>query len=434
MNNEGKERSDRTIKISLPYGKSSLSFKIPKNQLADILTPKKMNALSNLKESLKNALANPISSPGLTEISRDSKNVCIVVSDSTRPTPTKLIVEAILHSLEDAGVREEKIKLMVATGLHRACTSEELVERLGAEILRRVEVYQHDAYNKKNLEDIGSTSLGTPIYLNREVKDSDLIIGDGYIEPHFFAGYTGGGKNILPGVVGLETIKVNHGASMIEHPMTRAGILEGNPIYQDILEGARKADYHFSINVTLNHEKGVSGIFAGDFEKAHYKGSICLSNQVKVETKKVDVAITTNGGYPLDRDLYQAVKGMAVAETVLNKGGVVIIVSECRDGIGHPYFEKLVTESEKPSEIIEKIMDPNNFTVDQWQAQILARILEKHRIICVTRGVDFEKLKSMHLIQAKNVQSAIIKAREIIGNTPEITVIPGGPSTIPVTR
>ncbi len=148
MNNEGTDGSDRTIRISLPYGKSNLSFKIPKNQLADILTPKKMNALSNPEVSLKNALANPISSPGLTEISRDSRNVCIVVSDSTRPTPTKLIVEAILHSLEYAGVREEKIKLMVATGLHRACTSEELDERLGAEILRRVKVYQHDAYNE----------------------------------------------------------------------------------------------------------------------------------------------------------------------------------------------------------------------------------------------------------------------------------------------
>jgi nickel-dependent lactate racemase len=434
MYNEDKARADRTIKISLPYGKSNLSLKIPENQVADILTPKKMNALSNPDESLKIALANPISSPSLKEISRDSRNVCIVVSDATRPTPTKLIVEAILDSLKDAGVREDKINLMVATGLHRACTSEELIERLGAEIFRRLKIFQHDAYYNENLEDIGSTSLGTPIYLNRVVKDSDLIIGDGYIEPHFFAGYTGGGKNILPGVVGLETIKVNHGASMIEHPYSRAGILDGNPIYQDIVEGARKADYDFSINVTLNHEKEVSGIFAGDFQKAHYKGSKYLSKQVKLETKKVDVAITTNGGYPLDRDLYQAVKGMAVAETVVEEGGVIIIVSECRDGIGHPYFEKLVTESKNPSEIIEKIMDPNNFTVDQWQAQILARILEKRSIICVTTGVDFEKLRSMHLIPAKNVQNAIRKAREIIGNTPKITVIPGGPSTIPVIR
>jgi nickel-dependent lactate racemase len=320
---------------------------------------------------------------------------------------------------------------VVATGLHRPPTREELVERLGGELLERLQVLSHDAYDAKNLAYMGETSLGTPLWVNEVVNDSDLVIGDGYIEPHFFAGYTGGGKNILPGVAGFETIRINHGAAMIDHPKARAGVLDGNPIYEDIVEGANLGGLDFSVNVTLDSRKRVSGVFAGDFKEAHKEGCRFLEGFVRVEAVEADIVVTTNGGYPLDRDLYQAVKGMTVGEAVVREGGVIIVASECRDGVGHPDFRELVERGETPEEILEIIRTPGFFQVDQWEAQVLARVLTRCDVICVTGGVEPRTLESMHLMNARTVDEAMNLAMGNAGRDPEITVIPGGPSTIP---
>ncbi len=221
---------------------------------------------------------------------------------------------------------------------------------------------------------------------------------------------------------------------MIDHPNARAGILQGNPIYMDIVDGAELVDYGFSINVTLNNSKQVSGVFAGDFKEAHIKGTEFLDSNVKIPCSSADIAVVTNGGYPLDRDMYQAVKAMTIGEASTREGGIIIVACECRDGIGHPHFRKLVEESCGPDEILEKIRTPGSFTIDQWQAQIMARILQRNTVICVTEGVDAESMKAMHLGYAKNIDKALDAALKFAGSDPEINVFPSGPSAIPVRK
>lgn len=418
--------------IQLPYGETTLRLEIPVNITANILEPINTKGADDPYKAILDAVMNPIVGERLADKATGAKNPLIIISDSTRPTPSNLIVQAALAELEEAGVSGENIKVLVATGLHRPCSNEELQEMLGDHILSTVQVYNHFAENESSLEYVCDTSLGTPLYVNKLVTDSDLLIGDGYIEPHFFAGYTGGGKNILPGVSGANTILCNHGAEMIDHSNARAGILEGNPIYMDIVDGANLVDYGFSVNVTLNNQKQVSGVFAGDFEQAHIKGTEFLDSNVKVQCKEADIAVVTNGGYPLDRDLYQAVKAMTVGEAATHEGAVIIVVCECRDGIGHPHFRKLVAKSSGPKEILENVRTTDSFIIDQWQAQILARILQRNTVICVTGGVDADSIKAMHIGYAKNIEKALETALKQSGADPEVNVFPGGPSSIPV--
>ena len=424
----------RTRNIRLPYGQGYLDAEIPERYLKSVITPKKMPPLSEPRADIERALSYPIGSQGLQELAQQSQSPCIIVSDSTRPTPSGLITSLILNEFNEVGLEDDKVKIVVATGLHRPCTEAELIERLGEDILGMIEVENHDALDPSNLVYAGETTHGTPVWLNKTVTEADLVVSDGYIEPHFFAGYTGGGKNVLPGVSGFETIKANHGASMLDHPKARAGVLDGNPVYEDIVEGARIGGLDFSINVTLDARKRVTGVFAGDFEEAHRAGSRFLDAHVRVETPEADIVVTTNGGYPLDRDLYQAVKGMTVAEAAVREGGVAIVASECRDGVGHPRFRELVERCRTPQEILETIRAPGFFEIDQWEAQLLARVLTRCEVICITAGVEPDTVRRMHMTPAKNVEEALALAREMVGRDPEVTVIPGGPSTIPHVR
>ena len=420
----------KTRTISLPYGRGHLRAEIPERYLASVAVPRRMRPLANPEAGLDEALVAPVASPGLEELAQGKRRPIIVVSDSTRPTPSGLIVEAALRSLGRAGIPERSVRLLVATGLHRPSSEEELMERLGEGLPRRLEVFNHDALDDSSLVSLGHTSRGTPLWINKAVHESDLVIGDGYIEPHFFAGYTGGGKNILPGVSGFETIKANHGAAMIDHPKARAGVLRGNPIYEDIVEAARMGGLDFSINVTLDPRKRISGVFAGGFEEAHMAGSRFLDRHVKVETPRADIVVTTNGGYPLDRDLYQAVKGMTVAEGVVREGGVAIVASECVDGVGHPKFRGLVERCRTPQEILDTVREPGFFEVDQWEAQVLARVLTRCEVICVT-GIDSKVVRGMHMTPAGSIREALKLALKSSGRDPEIVAVPGGPSTIP---
>jgi len=418
--------------VNLPYGETSLRLSIPGRFGCTVLEPRDMKSVRDPYAALRTSMLKPIGSESLLGLAEGSRNPCIIVSDSTRPTPSGLITEAALNVLNQAGVPDERVKVVVATGLHRPCTDAELLEMMGAALLKRVKIINHSARDRGSVEYIGDTTFGTPVWVNREVLDSDLVIGDGYIEPHFFAGYTGGGKNILPGVSGLETIKANHGAEMIDHPKARAGVLDGNPIYMDIVEGARMTGYHFSVNVTLNSMKKLSGVFAGDFEEAHLEGCSFLEGYVGVKTEPADIVVTTNGGYPLDRDLYQAVKGMTVGEACVKEGGIIVVASECRDGVGHPEFRRLVEESRSPGEILETVRSPGFFMIDQWQAQTLARVLQRAQVICVTGGVEADEVRKMLLTPSRSLDDAMKMALDAVGRAPEISIIPGGPSTIPL--
>ncbi|MGD2200682.1 MAG: nickel-dependent lactate racemase [Candidatus Bathyarchaeota archaeon] len=423
----------KTKRVSLPYGKGWLKAEVPSRNLVTVAEPKPIEPIPDPRSALERTLEEPIASESLLTLAEDCRKPCIIVSDSTRPTPSGLITETVLKTLNDAGVSDHDVKVVIATGLHRASTAEELRERLGAAVFRRVGVVNHYARDADTLVEIGRTSRGTPVWINEVVNGCDLVIGDGYIEPHFFAGYTGGGKNILPGVSGFETIKANHGTPMIDHPEARAGILCGNPVYEEIVEGAKLGGLDFSINVTLDPQKRVSGIFTGEFEEAHRKGAHFLDERVKVGVPRADIVITTNGGFPLDRDLYQAVKGMTVGEAVVKEGGVTVIASECVDGVGHPDFRELVENHETPEEILETIRTPGFFMVDQWEAQILARVLIKCEVICVT-GVAPQTIRKMHMTPARDIGEALEIAMDKVGRSPEIVAVPGGPSIIPTVQ
>ncbi|MEM3692535.1 MAG: nickel-dependent lactate racemase [Candidatus Bathyarchaeia archaeon] len=412
----------------LPYGERKIKVRMPDKLSPFLVEPRKMEASRDPNFELRMAIDHPYGERGLGDLVESGDRVSIVVSDATRPTPSRLILPPLLDRLSKEGVKKEDIEIFIATGLHKPPTDSEILRILGEETLRKgIRVINHDAFDVKSLAYIGETSLGTPLWLNKRALEADLLISDGYVEPHFFAGYTGGGKSILPGISGLETVKVNHGADRIDHPKARAGVLKGNPIHEDIMEASEKAGLHFIINVVLDPEKRIARAFAGDFKKAHMAAIEFLEAHVKVEIPSMDLVITSNSGYPLDRNLYQAVKGMATAEEIVKPGGVIIIASECRDGVGHDGFYKLMASEPSPEKVLEKIRQPGFFMIDQWEAQVMARILLKAKVIVVSEGLAKETGEAMHITVAKSIDEAIDMALKELGRSPEVCVIPDGP-------
>lgn len=426
----GDQSMSRSQVVGLPYGQGSLKAKLQSSELLSVALPRRVTVAPDPVRELRRALRNPIGSERLQDVTEGAKTVTLIVNDSTRPTPTWAMLPAVLEQLESSRVAGTTIQLLVATGLHRVPTRGELEAMLGAHVTNSLSVLNHDAFDPEQLTYSGETTHGTPIWLSRRVPESDAVISLGYIEPHFFAGYTGGSKMILPGVAGVQSIMANHGARMIDDPRARAGSLEGNPIHEDNVEAAREAGLRFILDVTLNHQKGLARAFAGEPDKAHREGARFTDRFVRVKAPMADVVVTSNSGYPLDRDLYQAVKGMAVAEPVVKEGGLIVVASECRDGIAHPNFERIVGEARNPEELLEKIRDPRFSEIDQWEAQILARVLSRAKVIMVTKAISRDELARMHLELAESVEDALTYARNVLGRRPDVTVIPDGPHVI----
>jgi len=343
-----------------------------------------------------------------------------------------MLLKSLIPYIEKSSRAE--ISLLIATGLHRPVTEKEKKELVGEDVVENYEILDHDARNEEQLAKLNKkTSFGTPVVVNKLVLENDLVIGIGFIEPHFFAGYSGERKILLPGVASADAIFNNHSFKMINHPKSRYGILKGNPIHEDMVEFMENTKLDFILNVILNKEKNISGIFAGDPIEAHLKGVKELEKYVKIPyTRPADIVITTNGGYPLDRDIYQVVKGMDTAALVAKKGGVIIITAECRDGLGgHREFLEIVKGTKNPEEIIARIkkLEP---IYDQWQAQILARILKKAKIIVVTHSLSRKTLEDLQLIHARTLEEALEIAYGYVGRDAEITAIPEGPYIIPM--
>ena len=305
----------------------------------------------------------------------------------------------------------------------------------GREVYENYEITSHNAEDSSTSINLGKrTSYGTPLIVNKEIVESDKVVGLGLIEPHFFAGYSGGRKIILPGVAGKEAIYKNHSYKMIANPNAKYGVLSGNPIHEDMIEFMEMTKLDFIVNVTIDGDKRITGIFCGDPIKAHLEGVKFLNSYVKVQVgEKADIVIVTNGGYPLDRNLYQAVKGMATGEQVVKKGGVIIVAAECRDGLGgHEEFHDLFLKAKTPEKVDELIMK-NEPIKDQWEAQILARILKKATVIAIT-SMKQKIMEDMHIKPAKKIEEAIEEAKQITGKEkPRIIVIPEGPYVIPTT-
>jgi nickel-dependent lactate racemase len=330
------------------------------------------------------------------------------------------------------GSPDAEVTILIATGFHRATTRGELVAKFGEEIVANEKIAVHDSSDDSMLVEAGTLPSGGRLVVNRLVMEADLVVSEGFIEPHFFAGFSGGRKSVLPGVVSRETVLANHCSEFIQSPFARTGNLEGNPLHRDMLFAAETAKLAFIVNVVINGEKRVVKAVAGHFRAAHEAGCAWLKDICRVRVPESDIVVTSNGGYPLDQNVYQAVKGMTAAESVCRDGGVIVMVASCADGHGGESFYCNLSEAPGPEAVLEKVLRvPRTETKpDQWEFQILARILSRHHVILVTKDCDHGMLRSMHLKTAATLAEALAQADALVGSAARIAVIPDGVSVI----
>ncbi|URZ17484.1 nickel-dependent lactate racemase [Clostridium felsineum] len=419
--------------IKLPYDKKQIIAQINKENLAGILTSKAENYKSELSQNeiVEKSLDNPIGSSKLEELVCGKKNIVLISSDHTRPVPSKIITPILLRRIRSVEPNA-KITILVATGFHRPSTHEELVDKYGEEIVENENIVMHISTDDSAMVRIGTLPSGGPCIINRIAAEADLLISEGFIESHFFAGFSGGRKSVLPGVASYKTIMANHCGEFIDSNKARTGNIKFNPIHEDMVYAAKKAGLKFILNVVLDGDKKIIGSFAGDLEKAHETGCDFVRDLARVKGKSCDIAVSTNGGYPLDQNIYQAVKGMTAAEATNKENGVIIMVAGCRDGHGGEGFYKNLADVESPDEFLQKAIhtERQKTIPDQWTSQILARILSKHHVIMVSDLVDPELIENMHMELKTTFEEALRRAYEIEGENAKVTVIPDGLSVI----
>ena len=421
------------MKFKLPYYKEHIEYEINDELINGVLVSKTEEYVPELSEVelVKEALNNPINQKPLSELAQGKKHIVIISSDHTRPVPSHITMPILLEEIRKNN-KDVKISILVATGMHRASTHEELVNKYGAEIVANENIVMHDAYKDEEMTFKGILPSGGELWVNKLVDECDLLISEGFIEPHFFAGFSGGRKSVLPGIASKKTVLWNHNAKFIANKNSRAGNLEDNPIHKDMLFAAKQAKLEFILNVVINGEKKVIKAFAGDLEEAHAYGCKLVKEIAQVKPIYSDIVITTNGGYPLDQNIYQTVKGMTAGEACVNEGGVIIICSSCADGTGGEFFYKLLADNPSAKIAYEKLNDvePKDTEFDQWEAQILARILTKATAFIVSDKCDPKIITDMHIRHAYTLDEALEEARKIVGNDKKITVIPDGISVI----
>lgn len=419
--------------VSFPYGKEQIEYSFKDEELIGVLESSinHYNPNKSGSELVREAMANPTGSKRLCELAKGKQNVVIIASDHTRPVPSKLIIPEMLKEIRE-GNKDAKITILIATGCHRGTTKEELVYKFGAEIVEKENIYIHDCDEAEMLVSIGTLPSGGECVINKIANEADLLVSEGFIEPHFFAGFSGGRKSLLPGVCARKTVLANHCSEFIAHENSRTGILDGNPMHNDMLWAAKKAKLCYIVNVVLNDKKEVIFATAGDLEKAHKKGTDFLSSLCLAKSREADIVITTNGGYPLDQNVYQAVKGMTAGEATVKKNGVIIMMAKSNDGIGGDHFyHQLADEPD-----INKTMDiflkrERGETVpDQWQTQVFLRVLMHARVVYIS-DTDDETIKKMHMIPAHSIDEALEIAKSLINNqSPKIVAIPDGVAVI----
>lgn len=419
--------------VKIPYGRTTLKWegKFPSYEM---ISAHENNGAENQDKTvteqehlLMEAMGSPIGSATLIELAKGKKNAVIIISDHTRPVPSKLILPSMLKELRQ-GSPDIEITLLVATGCHRGTTEKELRQKLGDDIYNHERIQVHDCDDVENMVKLGKLPSGTDLWMNRLAAEAELLVAEGFIEPHFFAGFSGGRKSVLPGICARKTVMANHCAALIDDPHSRTGILEGNPIHTDMAAAARMAQLRYVVNVVLNSDKKVIGAFAGDAIEAHRAGCKYLSGICAVHpVQKGDLVITSNGGAPLDQNLYQAVKCMSAAEAAAAENGIIIVCCECADGIGGQQFYKAVKECESPGELLKEIrqVEPEDTVPDQWQYQILCRILEKHRVIFVTGEEMAEVVTDMKMEYARTLDEAISIA-DVWNDKKHVVLIPDG--------
>ena len=419
--------------IWFPYGREKMKGEFDERELKAVLT----SSIENYKpeadeeELVRRALEAPVGSERLCELAKGKQNIVIISSDHTRPVPSRVIMPSILREIR-LGNPDADITILIATGCHRGTTKEELIDKFGPEIVENENIYIHDCDEREKLVNIGTLPSGGQCEVNSIAYNADLLIAEGFIEPHLFAGFSGGRKSILPGVAGRTTVLANHCSEFIASDKARTGILENNPVHKDMLWAAKTAGLTFIVNVVLDADKKVIFATAGELEEAHKKGTDFISSQCRVKAVPADIAITTNGGYPLDQNVYQAVKGMTAAEATVKQGGVIIMLSASADGTGGDHFYRELAKGDDVAELMNGVLarGRNETVSDQWQAQILMRMLLKATVIYISEMAD-DEVRSMHMIPAHSVDEAVAMAKSILGKDEvSIVAIPDGVSVV----
>lgn len=421
------------VEINLPYDKKMITARIPDKNFIGLLESKAEHFSNPYteKETVEKSLDNPIGSLPLEELAKGKKDIVLISSDHTRPVPSHIITPIILRRIRSVN-KTARIRILVATGFHRPSTREELISKYGKEIVENEEIVMHISTDDSSMVKIGQLPSGGDCIINRIAAEADLLLAEGFIESHFFAGFSGGRKSVLPGIASYKTIMANHSGEFIDSSNSRTGNLTDNPIHNDMVYAAAKANLAFIVNVVLDGDKKIIGSFAGDMVEAHKVGCNFVKEIARVKKIPCDIAVSTNGGFPLDQNIYQAVKGMTAAEATNKDGGVIIMVAGCRDGHGGEGFYENIANVKNPNEFLEAaIHTPRLETVpDQWTSQILARILVHHHIIFVSDLVDSELITSMHMEIAKTFDEALERAFEREGLNAKVTVIRDGLSVI----
>ena len=418
--------------IKFPYGKEYLSYNIPEDRFMGEMVSNMHHYKpeKSQQELVNDALQNPIGTPNLSVMAEGKNNVIIIASYHTRPVPSKFIIPPMLAEIRK-GNPDAKITILISTGCHRDTTKEELENKFGPEIVANETILVHNC-DTSELAYCGKLPSGGDIILNKLAVEADLLVSEGFIEPHFFAGFSGGRKSVLPGVASRKTVIYNHNAEFIDNPNSRTGIVDGNPIHIDMLYAARVARLAFICNVVINSDKEVIHAVAGDCDLAHRAGRDFLSSKCKVDSKPSDIVITTNGGYPLDQNIYQAVKGMTAAEATVKEGGVIIMLAKSNDGHGGDEFYKTFAEEKDLDRMLKTFLStPKEQTrVDQWQSQIFARILKRASVVYVSDAPD-DIVKDLHMTPAHSIEEAVKIAEDKLNNpNASIIAIPDGVSVM----
>lgn len=419
-------------KIAFSYGKGTVEYDFENENLAAVLTSgiHDYRCEKDGATLVREAMASPIGSPRLCELAKGKKKVCIIASDHTRPVPSKVIMPSMLEEIRQ-GNPDADITILIATGFHRGTTRDELVFKFGEDIVNNEKIYVHDCLDEDMLVNIGTLPSGGECVINKIAYEADLLVSEGFIEPHFFAGFSGGRKSVLPGVAAKQTVLANHCSEFIASDKARTGIIEGNPIHRDMIYAAKTAGLCYIVNVVINEKKDAIYAVAGDLEAAHAEGVRFLSGLCGAKAVPSDIVISTNGGYPLDQNVYQAVKGMTAAEATVRDGGVIIMLASSNDGHGGESFFDTFDSEPDTQKIYDSILerDRNETIPDQWESQILCRILLKATVIYVSDAPD-SLIKSFHMTPARSLPEALAMAKKLVGENASITAIPDGVSLV----
>lgn len=414
--------------VTLPYGHGHLTMRRTPDW---VLAPRSVQAAADGPALVRAALAAPIGSPTLGALAEKARRVLIITSDHTRPVPSAVTLPILLETLR-AARPDVEVKILIATGMHRASTPAEMEAKYGADVCAREDLINHDSRDDSAMVYKGILPSGGALWVNRLVDWADLVVAEGFIEPHFFAGFSGGRKSVLPGIASYKTVVYNHNARFIADPRAVQGSLEGNPLHEDMRFAAKAGGLAFILNVILDEEKRIVAAFAGDPEAAHAVGCEACRARNAVQGVQADIVVTTNGGYPLDQNLYQSVKGMTAGEACVKPGGVLIMAAECADGHGGEGFYRWLAEAGSPRDVLDAIttIPPEETRADQWQAQILARVLCRASVIFVTGEVNRSTVEAMHMDYAATVDEALDRAYAKLGPNASLCVIPDGVGVI----